>query len=315
MFRGLVLLALLLVPSTVAAQEAEEYRVKAAEIFAYDRALPLESEMEVEAESKTWVAYRVTYRSAWGNRGVASYVLPRGDKEIRRPCVMLLHGHPGNRKDYRPHWNRFIDIGLALFIPDAWGHGERTRENQAEFFGIYPYETRNMLIQSVIDYRRGIDFLQSRPEIDGSRIGMMGVSMGGILGSLLAGADDRVRAPIIVVAGADWKTMFATSVLPEVVRARKALSREEIEFGFRAMDPVDPRHWIGKISPRPVLLINGDADRVVPVAGNRILHAAAREPKTILWYRGGHLPMGKEGTRVKTAMVEWLRKHLQDNEY
>ena len=301
----------LLLSSTLRAQEEKEYQVPGSQIFAYDKALPLEAEMEVEEKSESWISYRVSYKSVWGNRAVASYVVPIGAETKKWPCVLLLHGHPGSRKDYRRIWPTFVSKGFAVLVPDAWGHGERKKKTQTEYFGKYPYQTRNMLIQSVIDYRRGIDFLQTRPEIDGNRIGLFGASMGGILGSLLSGSDPRVKAPIIMVAGGGWKEMYASSTLPEVARARKTLSQEDIALGVQAIDPIDPRHWVGKISPRPVLLINGDQDKVVPVVGNKILHAAAREPKTILWYKGGHLPLGAERERVMGVIFTWLQEHFQ----
>jgi len=58
-------------------------------------------------------------------------------------------------------------------------------------------------------------------------------------------------------------------------------------FLSRACDPAD---FIGSVSPRPVLLIHGDQDRIVPVWMSERLYAAAREPKKIWIIRGaGHL--------------------------
>ncbi|MDP6957846.1 MAG: alpha/beta fold hydrolase [Planctomycetota bacterium] len=314
MGRGYFLITLFLFlfhSSPLWAQEKNDHSVSSSQIFAYDQDLPIESEMEVEEESKGWISYRVSYKSVWGHRAIASYVVPHGEETQKWPCILLLHGHPGSRKDYRRIWPTFIKNGFAVLVPDAWGHGERKRKDQTEYFGKYPYQTRNMLIQSVIDYRRGIDFLQTRPEIDTHRIGLFGASMGGILGTLLSGSDSRVNAPIIMVAGGGWKEMYASSTLPEVARARENLTKGEIALGIKAMDSIDPRHWVGNISPRPVLLINGDQDKVVPVVGNKILHAAAQEPKTILWYKGGHLPMGSERERVMAKIFSWLKEHFR----
>ena len=53
---------------------------------------------------------------------------------------------------------------------------------------------------------------------------------------------------------------------------------------------------------KPVLMINGQLDRTVTPAQARRLHDAAREPKTIRWYRGGHWPPQSE----LDAAAEWI---------
>mgnify|MGYP001245841777 CR=1 FL=1 len=51
----------------------------------------------------------------------------------------------------------------------------------------------------------------------------------------------------------------------------------------------DPVKYVGQIAPRPVLIQNGDADTVIPERCARALQEAAREPKTVKWYKGDHL--------------------------
>jgi fermentation-respiration switch protein FrsA (DUF1100 family) len=127
---------------------------------------------------------------------------------------------------------------------------------------------------------------------------------------MLAGADERIQAPVLLVSGADWPTMLAST------EARLFLAQAtpaEIEAAGRLLDPIDPVHWVGRISPRPVLMIAGDADRSVPPESARALHAAAREPKTVVWYHGGHaIPSEAESERVFRTIAIWLVEHLGD---
>ena len=54
------------------------------------------------------------------------------------------------------------------------------------------------------------------------------------------------------------------------------------------MAPIEPIRFIRHASPTPLLLQNGRSDDLVPAADAEGLHAAAPEPKTILWYDAGH---------------------------
>ena len=57
---------------------------------------------------------------------------------------------------------------------------------------------------------------------------------------------------------------------------------------FRAMAPIEPIRFIGHAPPTPLLLQNGRFDSLVPMGDAQVLHAAAPDPKTILWYDAGH---------------------------
>jgi predicted esterase len=57
---------------------------------------------------------------------------------------------------------------------------------------------------------------------------------------------------------------------------------------------------------KPVLMLNGQFDRTVTPAQARRLHLAAREPKTIRWYRGGHWPPQSE----LDAAADWISARL-----
>jgi dipeptidyl aminopeptidase/acylaminoacyl peptidase len=135
--------------------------------------------------------------------------------------------------------------------------------------------------------------------------------MGGILGAIFAGVDERVQAPVLLVAGGNWKIMMEKSVLSIFRENRENRPSKEIERALKAMEVVDPIHWVGRISPRPVLMINGDADDVVPVESNKALHEAAREPKKIIWYKGGHVPPAAELPNVLNSVLDWLNEHVK----
>ncbi|GBC93038.1 hypothetical protein HRbin15_01523 [bacterium HR15] len=281
-------------------------------IFGYDKNLPLGPEESVAEETNAYTCYKVVYRSARDQRVPAFLVLPKNRPEGQKlPCVILMHGLGGDKSMLKMLWPMLTNAGYALFAIDAQYHGERKPKDPLPFFGVYPYYSRDALIQTVIDLRRAVDYLETRPEIDSKRIGYIGASMGGILGAIFAGVDERVQAPILLVAGGNWKIMMDKSVLSVFRQNRENRPSKEIEQALKAMEIVDPIHWVGRISPRPVLMINGDADDVVPVESNKALHEAAREPKKVIWYKGGHVPPPTEMPKVLDTIMRWLDEHLK----
>ncbi|MCL6532899.1 MAG: alpha/beta fold hydrolase [Armatimonadetes bacterium] len=280
-------------------------------IFGYDKNLPLMAQESVVEETSQYTVYKVVYRSARDQKVPAFLILPKNRPENEKlPCVILMHGLGGDKRMFQMMWGMLTQAGFALFAIDAQYHGERKPEDNSPFFGMYPYRTRDALIQTVIDLRRAIDYLETRKEIDPQRIGYIGASMGGILGAIFAGVDSRVQAPILLVAGGDWKILMEKSTL-SLWRETSKTNPELVKEALKVMDVVDPVRWVGRISPRPVLMINGDADHIVPVESNKALHEAAREPKTVVWYKGGHVPPPDQMPSVFLQITQWLNQHLK----
>ena len=75
------------------------------------------------------------------------------------------------------------------------------------------------------------------------------------------------------------------------------------------MADVDPIYFVGHISPRPVLMQNGKTDRLVPPAAAEPLHKAAKEPKVVRWYPGGH-DIYTDPAAIKDA-VDFLQTNLK----
>ena len=100
--------------------------------------------------------------------------------------------------------------GVALMAIDARYHGERK--------GIGPIKAAakldtmyKMFQLTVIDMRRALDYLDSRGICDPARVGYEGRSLGGFMGSMLIGADPRIKAAVLYVSAADWRVYLAHS--------------------------------------------------------------------------------------------------------
>jgi fermentation-respiration switch protein FrsA (DUF1100 family) len=76
--------------------------------------------------------------------------------------------------------------------------------------------------------------------------------------------------------------------------------------------PYDPVNWIAKIAPRPLMLINGRFDPLVTPVDALQLAAAARAPKTVVYFDGGDdpFPPGPSGRAVATQVQNFLSRTL-----
>ena len=105
---------------------------------------------------------------------------------------------------------------------------------------------------------RTLDYLASRPEVDRSRLGCVGLSMGGYRTYVLAALDPRIKAAVDV----GWMTSFASQIKQHVVNT--------IGFSFhinglyRYMDFPD---FAALVAPRALLVINGSQDRLFAPEG------------------------------------------------
>jgi len=133
--------------------------------------------------------------------------------------------------------------------------------------------------QALSDLACTLDALSEQRSIDAARITFAGFSLGAMLGTIFCALDPRPRAAALALCGA--------GMLP---------------------GPADPLHFVARIGPRPLLMVNARSDEVIPRSATEQLYAAAQEPKQQLWFEGSHQAL--PGAAMK-AMWSFLAKALQ----
>jgi len=240
--------------------------------------------------------FYLTYRSVHDAEVTGLMALP-GTGKSPFPVVILMHGL-GDRKtvDYIEAGNQYLlDAGYAVLRLDISNHGDRFRyDYDFDLTAGYRYWTRDILSQTVFDLRRAVDFIQTRDELDHERIGYMGISLGGIIGTVFCGIDQRVKVPVIVLAGGNMNLMFGMDALSEDTKDYLSI--------------IDPVNFVGMISPRPLLMINARNDDVIPPLTSKLLFKAAKKPREIIWYPTKHhdLPIDK----AYPDGIHWFNEHL-----
>jgi hypothetical protein len=154
------------------------------------------------------------------------------------------------------------------------------------------------LIDTVYDLLRTVDYLASRPDVDPTRIGMIGISEGGIETWMAAAADERIAVAVPIIGVTRFaRAVGETSTTAGQARVKlfqgfldryaKRLGEKEVNDrvvraawdrlvpGLR--DRFDADRMLPLIAPRPLLILNHERDELIPVEGAREAYAAARK--------------------------------------
>ena len=189
------------------------------------------------------------------------------------PAVLLIHGYTSRKERMAETVGMtLLRHGVASLSVDLPLHGER--ESGLEGMSMKnPFELVQRWRMAVAESRLGLRFLTQQDGIDGERLGIVGYSLGSYLAVMVASQEPLARV-ICLAAGGD---------LPE-----------QMPFGAIVRTVVDPVRAIRKLAGRPLLMINGRIDRTIRAAQAERLFEAARDPKVMRWYDGGHWPPARE---------------------
>jgi dienelactone hydrolase len=143
--------------------------------------------------------------------------------------------------------------------------------------------------QGVCDVRRAAAWLACRPEVDPGRIGVAGISLGGIVAADAAAADPAIRSAAILLAGGDLAEILWNMPEPAALRARQrwldaGLTKEDLHA---VTDPLDPLTYADRLVGKRVVMMAGRTDEVIPPASARALWEKAGRPP-IRWFDCGH---------------------------
>lgn len=225
----------------------------------------------------------------------------KGERPERRPVLIALHGTGGSKEGMRRLLEEYATQGFLAVAMDARYHGERAAPipglaNAYQSAMLRAYRTGEghpYLYDTVWDVARLIDYLSTRPDVDATRIGLIGNSKGGTEAYLAAAADKRIAAvvPLIGVQSFGWSLRHAAAWEARVwtfrgaVEAAAADTREAVNAAFvrkfydriapGLIDKFDGPAMLPLVAPRPMLVVNGDSDPRSALGGVKEAVAAA----------------------------------------
>jgi dienelactone hydrolase len=133
------------------------------------------------------------------------------------------------------------------------------------------------------------DYLLGQRYVDPHRFELVGVSLGAFLVGTAGALDRRIRRVWLVHGAGEPATVieYALHDRIELATVRRVLAsalNELVAGRYLAAE-----RWVGRISPRPVVVINARGDESLPPASVAALHAALEQPYEIIWTDGPHV--------------------------
>ena len=225
--------------------------------------------------------------------------------DITYPSICLCHGLPrgtprdANDPGYPALAEKFSNAGFLTAIFNFRGAGESGGN-----FDILGW-TR--------DLTAVLDHIFTRDEVDKHKIAVVGFSAGAAVGIYVAAHDHRVSAVIScaspTVSRLGNNTNLAKKYIAEFREMgiiRDAGFPPSLQDWMASFNHVYSLEWVSRISPRPLLILHGDADEVVPVASSRALYRRAKQPKQIMVFEGAGHQLRRNEQAMDSAL-EWLR--------
>ncbi len=156
------------------------------------------------------IAERVTYNTLYGMRVPAILYRPaRAAKKA--PALIVVNGHGGDKYSWYAGYAGvlYARAGAVVLTYDPMGEGER---NPARKSGTRAHDNlrpqshelgRHVAGQMIADLRQAISYLESRPEVDATRIGAVGYSMGTVVVGFTGAIEPRLAATVLA-GGGNW---------------------------------------------------------------------------------------------------------------
>lgn len=246
-------------------------------------------------------ASRVWFRSADETRLCGWWIAARTSRDnpapaSKRPTVIHMHGNAGNVADHIWFTNYLPSHGYNLFIFDYRGYGESDGSARRR---------RDL----ITDAHAAIDYVLSRSDVDPHRLGVYGQSLGGAIALNVVRDRREVRAAVIESSFTCWRDVAASTlsrVLPDAVAA--FLSAVLIEDSMRPIDAI-------AAIDRPLLLIHGTADEIIPIEhANALAEAVGSTAETLFLDGGEHNTLLETHPELRHAVLAFFERTLSADE-
>ncbi len=232
---------------------------------------------------------------------VAWYIPPA--EAANGAALIYVHGFGGNRGALLEQVAAMFQLGYGALLLDMRNHGE-----SGDAVTTWGHREANDVVAA-------FNYLQARPEVDPSRIGLVGKSMGG---AAVAQAALQLPTTAVLVLESTYSSFEENlpNIMPGIARAPGFLASPV--FNRMVAESGEPLADIRSVEAvtrlnMPILLIHGEQDRLVPVQQSRDIYAAANEPKQLHTVPGaGHLNIFTVDPATFTQqMGAFLAEHLQ----
>jgi acetyl esterase/lipase len=221
------------------------------------------------------------------------------------PAVIFLHGTGGKKEDNKKIMYQLVKRGIIGVAIDARFHGERIAggaHGSTEYVAAATaawenkdkaHQTHPFLFDTAFDLWRVTDYLSTRPDVDANRIGMGGISMGGMETWLAASVDKRIKVIVLDISVQSFKWSLdndkwqgrAGTIQAAHLQAAKdlgdsSLNKRNVKAVWDKLLPditgeFDSPSMLRLMAPRAMLILGTENDPNCPLPGADIAYTSA----------------------------------------
>jgi 2,6-dihydroxypseudooxynicotine hydrolase len=215
---------------------------------------------------------------------------------VKPPVVVMCMGLDSTKEEMDSNESVFLARGMATLAFDGPGQGE----------GEYDFAIRGdyeVAVKAVLDY------VGNRGDVDGARIGLWGVSLGGYYAPRAAAFDKRIKACIALSGPFEWVEYYDR--LPELTRNTfRVRSRSRTEAEARERAATLTLKNVAKNITCPLFVVAGKQDGIVPWQEGERLAAAASGPVVRCFLDDGNHVANNRAYRYRSQSADWMAQCL-----
>jgi len=215
-----------------------------------------------------------------------------GNRIERPPVLIMAVGLDSAKEETEAYERPYLDRGIATLVFDGPGQGE----------GEYDFAIRG---DYEVAAKAVVDYVETRRDLDASRIALWGVSLGGYYAPRAAAFEKRVKACIALGGPYDWEGSWDS--LPE-------LTREAFRVRSHCATQEEARRHALTLSLKgvaqnitcPIFVMTGKLDRLIPWQHAQRLAKEVKGPCTFLLIEDGNHVANNRAYRWRSQSADWL---------
>jgi dienelactone hydrolase len=216
----------------------------------------------------------------------AEYYRPAGPGPF--PAVIVLDITGGDQTLSRSLSTYLAQNRIAgLFVQMAYYGPRRPAGSKLRLLSTDVQHTLRAVRQTVLDLRLATAWLESRPEVDAKRLGILGTSLGSLVGTLAAEMEPKLKRVAVLLGGGGLVDAFWDDPRARPYRQLYELAGGTKERLVRLLAPVDPLTCAANLKDRKVLMMSARRDEIIPPRMGEALWQASGRQK-ILWFDCTH---------------------------
>ena len=281
-----------------------------ARIFSYDKNNKLKATLIDKREKPGHTRERILISAGKDEKFYGFLAFP-AKKSPPFPCILQVHPLKGTKYDWWKNNNfihggnltrRLLDSGFAVLALNSrfqrllYPAKKRSGTNFGNSLEEQVDKKIQVIIKAVVNYRRALDYLGTRKEIDISRTGIIGYSTGGLVAVYLTAIEKRIKTAAACVPPSIANAVIFFNFNPDLLQGK--------------IDKIDPLRFTPGLSKKNFLMLMGNNDNLCSKkeAGD-FFKAIKGKKKNLIFFDCGHiLPVG-----YVDKAVSWFREHLANN--